>query len=309
MLSPDAPLTDVEDLAAWKVNAVRVPLYWSAADTQDETAYFHWLEQALSHTDQIIEVCGAHGIRVLLDLHSPPGGYATREAPAQYRVFSELWAQRALVKTWSLISRRYKDNRTVWGFELVNEPALRKLAPGLKTWPKLAREVAKAIRTNDKRHHIVINPIFGDLTRIRGMKPLRMRKVAYSVHMYYPQSFTTQGIGSDSEVRYPVPGFGRAVLSAHLKKLSDFQKKTRSQIFIHEFSVVRWAPSNSAYNYLKDVIDIFEANKWGWFYHAFRESDAWSLEHDTDPDNHEPSPTITDRAELVLSYFALNRKR
>jgi len=43
-------------------------------------------------------------------------------------------------------------------------------------------------------------------------------------------------------------------------------------MYIGEFSAIRWAPDGSAYRYLKDLIDVFEAHGWDWSYHAFRES-------------------------------------
>jgi hypothetical protein len=79
-------------------------------------------------------------------------------------------------------------------------------------------------------------------------------------------------------------------------------------IYIGEFSAIRWAPDDSAYRYLKDVIELFEENNWSWAYHAFREWDGWSVEHTANKDSNERSPTPTNREQLLRTWFAKNEK-
>ena len=49
-----------------------------------------------------------------------------------------------------------------------------------------------------------------------------------------------------------------------------------------EFSVAVWAPGGAAY--LDDLVSIFEEYGWDWTYHAFREWEGWSLEHEGTPE-------------------------
>ena len=51
-----------------------------------------------------------------------------------------------------------------------------------------------------------------------------------------------------------------------------------------------------------------EEYEWDWAYHAFREWSGWSAEHTTDPADLKPSPTPTDREELLRSWFSLNER-
>jgi hypothetical protein len=100
----------------------------------------------------------------------------------------------------------------------------------------------------------------------------------------------------------------RARLEAALKPVVDFQKACGARIYIGEFSAIRWAPDAGAQRYLKDVIDIFEANGWDWTYHAFREWQGWSVEHGTGKDDTKPAAAPTDRQKLLTNWFAKNRK-
>ena len=86
----------------------------------------------------------------------------------------------------------------------------------------------------------------------------------------------------------------------------EFQQKYDVPIYVGEFSAIRWAPENSAYRYLNDVIEIFEEYGWDWTYHAFREWSGWSVEHTEDRSNNSPATEPTERELLLRRYFKKN---
>ncbi len=47
---------------------------------------------------------------------------------------------------------------------------------------------------------------------------------------------------------------------------------------------------------------------WDWTYHAYREWDGWSVEHGSDPEIHQKVDDSTDRKDLLLRWFARNKK-
>ena len=70
---------DFRDFASWNANHIRWQLMWDGfphgpADNGDIPAYEAWLETALKHLDSMLPVCRQLGIKILLDLHTPPGG-------------------------------------------------------------------------------------------------------------------------------------------------------------------------------------------------------------------------------------------
>jgi len=91
-----------------------------------------------------------------------------------------------------------------------------------------------------------------------------------------------------------------------LRPVKEFQNKYRVPIFIGEFSAVRWAPSNTALNYLKGCIEVFESYGWDWCYHAFREWHGWSVEHSENRNELIPTQVPNKRQLLLRSYFKKN---
>jgi hypothetical protein len=298
---------DVLELSRWNVNVVRFVLAWNdTVHTASESEYNDWLSGALVDLDRSLPLFRKAQIRVIVDLHTPPGGLISKSHPKQSRLFTESWPQESIVKIWRRIARRYRGNRTILGFDLLNEPAQSFTSPGLKNWNELAEEITAAIRQVDSKRTVIVESVHGHQTRISRLKPIPFDNVVYSVHAYYPLRFNHQGIGHFRPgISYPQKKLNRKKLRRKLIRVKRFQRKHNVPIYIGEFSAVRWAPGQSSYLYLRDLIKLFERHKWHWTYHAYRESHVWSVEHSSDPDNYERVPH-TDRKGLLLNHFSRN---
>ena len=315
MISPNVTAEDLHVLGErWQANHVRWQLLWggfphSPADQGDLAAYDAWLESALLRLDRLLPVCREVGLKVLIDLHTPPGG---RNEAAECRLFHEQRFQEAFLGVWAKIARRYRGEQAVWGYDLVNEPVEGVVGDGLLDWHALATRAARAVRAIDRDHALVVEPApWGSPEALDWFEPLEVPGVVYSVHMYWPHHFTHQGVdGNPMDIRYPGRIDGRQVgkeqLRQALRPAAEYQRDYGVAIYIGEFSAARWAPGNSACEYLRDVIDLFEEQGWDWAYHAFREWDGWSVEHGPNPKDHAPSRTPTDRERLLRSWFEKN---
>lgn len=317
MVSPDIDPESLRVLGQeWKANVIRWQLIRRGRidDPLDLAAYDRWLASALAQFDAALPFCEKYGLRVVLDLHSPPGGRTTSGgyAGSDHGLFASAACQKRFVELWQEIAQKYRGAKAIWGYDLANEPVEGVIEEGLADWQELAERTAKAIRAIDPVRTIIVEPAqWGSPDGLKDFQPIDVPNVVYSVHMYVPGSFTHQGVhGGNRQVRYPgeIDGkyWDKAQLAAALKPAIDFQKNYNVHIYIGEFSAIRWAPDNSAYRYLRDLIEIFEAHDWDWTYHAFREWDGWSVEHGPDPKDHRPSPTPTDRQRLLQSWFAKN---
>jgi len=132
--------------------------------------------------------------------------------------------------------------------------------------------------------------------------------------MYVPHEFTHQGVHTPAAAPLTYPGeikgkrWDKAALAAALKPVADFQRTYNAHIYIGEFSAIRWAPGDSAANYLRDVIEICEEHGWDWSYHAFREWNGWSVEHGSNREDTHPATQPTDRQRLLMEWFKKNQK-
>jgi endoglucanase len=320
---------DYDDARAWGANVIRIQMSPAGyANRRNEKLWEAW-PSFLDQLEGQIKRAKQAGLKVVVDLHSPPfQNVGSFERP-------EFWNREDLAETfckvWTDISTRllpYKD--VIWGYDLLNEPLDRSQLPeATKQWRPLAIKIVQAIRKVDPDTWIIYEPGPGSLFNgFKGLIPLPDRHVIYGGHFYYPQDFTHQGVfnitGTDLakamekiNLSYPsvINGaqWNKQEFEKILKDADDFQARWKVPIYVGEFSVIRWAPKDAAVRWLKDVVDLFESRNWSWSYHAFREFHGWSLEYDEQfwrqgMPSPQPVTYVTERGAIIKSAFQKNSK-
>lgn len=298
----------------WKANVIRWQMTrnWGRTGTDRDLAeYDRWMESELADLDKALEACGRYGIKVVVDMHSPPGG---RHANHELAIFHEAKYQDHFVAWWEKIARRYKGSPVIWGYDLINEPVQNVPPPtGVTDYLGTQVRAAKAIRAIDPEMPIIIEAGEGDCPGgYRDLEPVDIPNVIYQVHMYVPGQFTHQRVFDKDQPPETYPGkiggtmWDKERLRKVLGPVREFQLAYSVHIYVGEFSAPRWAPG--AVNYLRDCIELFEEYGWDWTYHAYREWDGWSVEHSSDRDDPRPTKEPTDRKKLLLEWFGKNVK-
>ncbi len=307
----------------WNANLIRYQVLWPEVSYKpkrddnpcyDLAAYDAWLEAELLRVDKLLEACAAQQVYVVFNLFTWPGAD---------RFFKEKKYQEHLVEVWRKLAAKYRNHPMILGYDLLNEPHEEGLdfeSAEVLDWQHLAAVVAKAIREIDPQTPIIVEtPAWDGPSGFIGFKPIPVDRVIYSVHMYEPGRITHQGVVSVigekfKDERYAYPGdvkgekWDKDRLRKALEPVRQFQLKYNVHMYVGEFSCIRWAPDQSSYRYLKDVIDLFEEYGWDWSYHAFREWQGWSTEYDEDITHTAPATEPTTREKLLRDWFAQNQK-
>ena len=296
----------------WGSNHIRWQLLWGGfpngpADEATPDEYRQWLEGQLKRIDSLLPVCEELGMLIVIDLHTPPGG---RDKNSNMPLFQRKELQVEFVRAWEEIATRYKDKKAIWGYDLLNEPCEGIVPNGVMNWQELVTETAKRVRKIDPERTIIVEPApWGSPDSLDWLEPLEgIDNIVYSAHMYLPHSFTHQSVYGDVEpISYPGEIDGKYWDKQQLRKalapVFNFQNDHNVRIYIGEFSAIRWAPGDSARDYLRDCIEIFEENDWDWAYHAFREWAGWSVEHTGPKNATQRAGSPTDRQKLLVEYF------
>ena len=303
---------DIKTLADWNVNMMRFQIgNPKRQDVSTPENVDLWLNEQLDKLDKTVPLCKKYGVKILIDLHSGPGMKQTELLNNRLSWTKE--SQDELVRIWRFMASKYKDEEIVWGYDILNEPREDDYMGENLDWNRLAERVAKAIREIDTVKPIIVEPPpWASPEGFKSFKPIDVSNVIYSVHFYMPGSFTHQGVhGRPTGIVYPgvIEGkkWDKDAMEKALAPVIEFQRKYNVPIYVGEFSVIRWAPGDSGAQWLRDAIEIFEANGWDWSYHAFREYDGWDSEMGSDPAD-KTRLASTPRKDLLLQYFKLNKK-
>ena len=279
---------DFVTLEEWGVTLVRYQMtraflqHGEGADGYG--GYRKWLEGKVAHlVDFVIPQCRKRGIKVVVDLHEPPGYREPKSM--EWSIYFDQTQMDRFLDCWRMIAARVKGNDdVVYGYDILNEPEQKRPATTLD-YLETQAEAARVIRAIDPKTAIIVEARDWDRPgAFAELKPIPFENVIYEVHMYRPKAFSHQGTGSAPETgpKWPDPekGWDGDFLRAELAPVREFERKYGAKIYVGEFSATCWA--NGAENYLRNLIGIFGEYGWDWTYHAFREWQAWSVEHESE---------------------------
>lgn len=310
VMVPSGPVTDemLRTLHDWNANLIRAQITrnWGKIGTElDLDEYNRWLDKRLDEIEKTAELARKYDIKLVIDLHSPPGGKIDAR---NMRMFFEPKYADAFLECWKKIAARFKGNPQIYAYDLVNEPV--QAIPSDCDYRELQRRAAETVRAIDPETPIMIESNESNRPQTYPyLSPLRMDNVIYKVHMYFPLSYTHQGLRGGPVVTYPgiIEGkmWNREKIKETLQPVRDFQLRHNCKIYVGEFSAIVWAPG--ADQYIRDCISVFEEYGWDWTFHAFREWAGWSVEYDgTGRDDLKPAAN-TRRKQALLEGLKLNR--
>ena len=183
-------------------NAIRVPLHYSLFESDDAEGF--------KLVDQLLVWSRAEDLYVILDLHAAPGGQTGTniDDSAGYPwLYQRPKQQEHLIATWRRLATHYRDESTVLGYDLLNEPIphfpkLALLNPSLEP---LYKKLSGEIRKIDVHHILFLGGAQWDGNFSVFGKPFDVN-VAYTFHKYWTapdESVLRQYI--DFRQRYDVP--------------------------------------------------------------------------------------------------------
>ena len=311
VMSPSRDMTedDFRTLHEWGATLLRYQMVrrgLKPGKERDLAAFDTWLEGRLDHFDKVVlPLANQYGIQVVLDLHFAPGG---RGGDSETWMLHDDACARHFVKTWRRIAERFKGRDGIYGYDLVNEPVQTREALPDGDWWSLQRRAAEAIRDIDPETPILIETQQLDHPEaFPTLSPLALPNIIYEVHVYNPAEFTHQGVGGAFTPKaYPNAerGWDKDFLRRVVSPVRAFEEKHGAKIYVGEFSAIAWA--DGADQYLRDLIDIFRDYGWDWTYHAFREWNGWSVEHEGPDAKHMAPAADTPRKRALLDGFRGN---
>jgi hypothetical protein len=300
-------LSDMKNV--WGANVIRLQMApRDMANSMGKPLSEAW-PSILATLDDTVARANAAGLKVVVDMHQAPFPTAISERSTQLWSHPDL--EKNFVDAWAQIATKLKPRSAgIWGFDLFNEPEIAGQSTAPSTWRPLATKLTSTIHGIAPDIWIVWDP--GPNGQAHGyinLTPLPDNKVIYTAHDYRPHDFTHQCLpGWACPANYPYNGYDKTDRLNQLKPIRDFQVKYNVPIYIGEFSVIRNAPAADGVLWLQEAVDIYENWGWSWAYHAFREWDGWSLEHDNNLNNRTPVSGFTDRGLVIREVMLKNNQ-
>jgi hypothetical protein len=193
---------DVDSLASWGFNSVRLPMHYNLftlpIEKEPVAGQNTWLDKGFTMVDNLLQWCAKNKIYLILDLHAAPGGQGHDAAISDYDATKpSLWESEAnkqkTIALWRKLAERYANEPWIGGYDLINEPNWN-FTPGANQngcgesnnapLRQLYMAITTAIREVDKNHIIFIEGnCWGN--NYTGIFPKWDNNMAASFHKYW----------------------------------------------------------------------------------------------------------------------------
>ena len=190
---------DIAQIEKLGFNCVRVPFWYRNFMTED----LEWLAEnhdnnrGFQKLDWLISICEKYGVYVMLDLHGAPGGQSKNHCTGKAgrnELYDNEEMMNATVELWCAIAKRYKDNKTVVAYDLLNEPQNNGGYDGDYSWAAESEDAVsrtnkaydilyKAIREIDKNHIISFEGVWST-TVLPDPDEMGYENMLYQLHLY-----------------------------------------------------------------------------------------------------------------------------
>lgn len=147
-----------------------------------------------SALDSFVKKAAKYGMYTILDLHGAYGSQSGQDHTGEILDFSQVdfysneQLQTLTVKLWGALSKHYKNNPNVAGYDILNEPG-EKAGPTSERHWDFYDKVYKAIRKNDEKHIVIFESCWEGENLPRPEK-YGWENCMYSFHHYTGDKLT-----------------------------------------------------------------------------------------------------------------------
>jgi endoglucanase len=268
--------SDFEAIKELGFNFVRLPMSYKCWCEEDD--WYKLKEKHLKEIDQAVEWGKQYGLHVCINFHRSPG-YTINDVvfKPQYKEKTSVWDDEETLKAcafhWKHFAERYKGipNSRV-SFNLFNEPT----RTTEEKHDKVIRYLVNEIRSVDPGRLIAI-----DGYDFRPSTNLVDLKIAQCARGYTPGVVTHYKAAWAFSPLNTIPTWpmkdsngelwDRSRLEKHFQPWKEIEGKGIG-VYVGEFGVYNQTPHDVTLAFLKDNLEIWKQNKWGYAMWCFRGS-------------------------------------
>ncbi|MEA4809300.1 glycoside hydrolase family 5 protein [Macellibacteroides fermentans] len=243
-----------EDIAYIKqtgMNSIRLPFHYKLFTDEDYMG-LKSNQDGFARVDSVIKWCKAEGLYVILDMHDAPGGQTGDNIDDSYGypwLFESETSKQLFSEIWKKIADRYKNEPTVLGYDLLNEP--------IATYFTNKEEINKLMVPVYKR----------GIEAIRSVDPNHIILLGGAQWNSNFSMFDEKAI--DSNMLYTCHRYWCDTLQSNLQDFIDFRNKVNLPLYMGE-------TGENTDEWVGGFRRLMERNNMGWHFWPFKKLEKTS---------------------------------
>lgn len=247
---------DLETIASWGVDHVRLPVDYDVAELMDD---------GIERIRRAVDACKRCGLNVMLDLHKTAGfSFDAGEQESGFfdRSDKSLEYQERFYRLWESFAKEFGSDPEHVAFDLLNEitdPAY------LPEWKRISEECIRRIRVLAPDNIIIIGSYANnDARAVKELDAPYDSRVAYNFHCYEPLAFTHQGaywvpwLDREKRVAFEDSGatenFFEELFASAIAKAEEYG----ADLYCGEYGVIDIVSPEDALEWYKVINKVFE---------------------------------------------------
>ena len=261
---------DIAFLKELGCNSIRLPFNYRRLE--DDAKPFTYKEEVFKIIDDIISWCAKHEMYAILDMHVVPGyqmgDFCGDNLFEEHSTFYYCGtSQKRFLKLWETIAQRYKDEKWVGGYDLMNEPVARDKYE-MEVLNKMYRQAVDVIRAVDPHHIIFIEGNLWSQDFSELDEPFA-ENLAYSPHYYCfgatrPGAYP--GVEAESGEQCDIDA-----MRAAFSKRDSYMIKHNVPCWIGEFGARRYPDIDGKHQALQDYFTVIKEREYSWCYWCYKD--------------------------------------
>ncbi|MCU0429640.1 MAG: glycoside hydrolase family 5 protein [Cytophagaceae bacterium] len=239
---------DIVHIKKLGFNTVRVPFHYRVLTGEGYLGVLKTKEQGYQYLDKIVQWCSSQGLYVILDMHGAPGGQTGDNIDDSYGypwLFKSDAAQQECIAIWTEIAARYKKEKYVLGYELLNEPLAHYFNKDSLSHllEPLYKRMVTGIRSKDSKHIIFLGGAQWNTNFSIFSKPFDPN-LSYTFHKYWCD--TVQG---------------------EIQQYVNFREKYQANIWLGE-------SGENTDAWIKSFRSLLDRNEIGWCFWPYKKPES-----------------------------------
>ncbi len=243
-----------EDIAYIKqtgMNSIRLPFHYKLFTDEDYMG-LKSNQDGFARVDSVIKWCKTEGLYVILDMHDAPGGQTGDNIDDSYGypwLFESETSKQLFSEIWKKIADRYKNEPTVLGYDLLNEP--------IATYFTNKEEINKLLVPVYKR----------GVEAIRSVDPNHIILLGGAQWNSNFSMFDEKAI--DSNMLYTCHRYWCDTLQSNLQDFIDFRNKVNLPLYMGE-------TGENTDEWVGGFRRLMERNNMGWHFWPYKKLEKTS---------------------------------